>query len=69
VIKQNAGMDLQRFLQSVRVNLSAFPALEQSVNRYGHCNFKPQEILNSVQGLFLWVNYGIVPPSGNVTIP
>jgi len=43
--------------------------VQQSVNRYGHCNFKPQEILNSLQGLFLWVNYGIVPPSGDVTIP
>jgi hypothetical protein len=43
--------------------------VQQSVNRYGHCNFKPQEILNSFQGLFLWVNYGIVPPSGDVTIP
>ncbi|HEY4934700.1 MAG TPA: hypothetical protein VII23_24295 [Terriglobales bacterium] len=43
--------------------------VQQSVNRYGHCNFKPEEILNSFQGLFLWVNYGIVPPSGDVTIP
>jgi hypothetical protein len=43
--------------------------VQQSVNRYGHCNFKPEEILNSFQGLFLWVNYGIVPPSGDVTVP
>lgn len=43
--------------------------VQQSVNRFGHCNFEPQEILNSFQGLFLWVNYGIVPPSGDVTIP
>ena len=43
--------------------------VQQSVNAYGHCNFQPQEILNSFQGLFLWVNYGIVPPSGDVTIP
>lgn len=30
--------------------------VQQSVNRYGHCNLKPQEILNSFQGLFGWVN-------------
>jgi pimeloyl-ACP methyl ester carboxylesterase len=43
--------------------------VQQSVNRFGHCNFKPEELLNSFQGLFLWVNYGIVPPSGDVTVP
>lgn len=43
--------------------------VQHSVNRYGHCNVKPEEILNSFQGLFLWVNYGIVPPSGDVTVP
>ena len=43
--------------------------VQQSVNRYGHCNVKPEEILNSFQGLFLWVNYGITPPSGDVTVP
>jgi pimeloyl-ACP methyl ester carboxylesterase len=43
--------------------------VQQSVNRYGHCNFKPEEILNSFQGLFLWVNYGVIPPSGDVTVP
>jgi hypothetical protein len=43
--------------------------VQQSVNRYGHCNVKPEEILNSFQGLFLWVNYGIKPPSGDVTVP
>ena len=43
--------------------------VQQSVNRYGHCNFKPQEILNAFQGLFGWVNYGIKPAGGDVTIP
>jgi pimeloyl-ACP methyl ester carboxylesterase len=43
--------------------------VQQSVNRYGHCNFEPQELLNSFQDLFLWVNYGIMPPSGDVTLP
>ena len=43
--------------------------VQQSVNRYGHCNVKPEEILNSFQGLFLWVNYGIKPAGGDVTVP
>jgi hypothetical protein len=43
--------------------------VQQSANRYGHCNLKPQEILNSFQGLFLWVNYGIKPTGGDVTVP
>ena len=43
--------------------------VQQSANRYGHCNFKPQEILNSFQGLFLWVNYGLKPGGGDVTVP
>jgi len=43
--------------------------VQQSVNRYGHCNLKPEEILNSFQGLLLWVNFGITPPGGDVTVP
>lgn len=43
--------------------------VQQSVTRYGHCNFKPQEVLNSFEGLVLWVNYGIKPAGGDVTVP
>ena len=43
--------------------------VQQSVNRFGHCNFKPEEILNSFQSLILWVNFGIKPPGGDVTVP
>jgi pimeloyl-ACP methyl ester carboxylesterase len=43
--------------------------VQQSVDRYGHCNLKPEEILNSFQGLLLWVNFGITPPGGDVTVP
>ncbi|MBI1786915.1 MAG: hypothetical protein HYR60_05095 [Acidobacteria bacterium] len=43
--------------------------VQQSVNRYGHCNLKPQEILNSFQGLLGWVNYGLKPAGGDVTVP
>ena len=43
--------------------------VQQSVNRFGHCNFKLQELANALQGLVLWVNYGIKPPGGDVTIP
>ncbi len=43
--------------------------VQQSANRYGHCNVKPAEILTSFQGLFGWVNFGIRPFGGNVTVP
>jgi pimeloyl-ACP methyl ester carboxylesterase len=43
--------------------------VQQSVNRYGHCNLKPEEILGSFQALLLWVNFGIIPPGGDVTVP
>jgi pimeloyl-ACP methyl ester carboxylesterase len=43
--------------------------VQQSADRYGHCNLQPAEILNSFQGLLGWVNYGIKPAGGNVTIP
>ncbi len=43
--------------------------VQQFVNRYGHCNLKPEEILNSFQDLLLWVNFGITPPGGDVTVP
>jgi len=43
--------------------------VQQSVNRFGHCNFKLEELGNAFQGLVLWVNYGIKPPGGDVTIP
>jgi hypothetical protein len=43
--------------------------VQQSVNRYGHCNVNPHETVNALQGLFLWVNFGVKPPSGDVTVP
>jgi hypothetical protein len=43
--------------------------VQQSVNRFGHCNFNGQEILNGFQSLILWVNFGIKPAGGDVTVP
>ena len=43
--------------------------VQQSVDRYGHCNANATELLNSFQGLLGWVNYGVKPAGGNVTIP
>jgi pimeloyl-ACP methyl ester carboxylesterase len=43
--------------------------VQQSADRYGHCNLKPAEIMNSFQALLGWVNYGLKPAGGNVTIP
>ena len=43
--------------------------VQQSADRYGHCNVKPAEILTSFQGLFGWVNFGIRPFGGDITVP
>jgi pimeloyl-ACP methyl ester carboxylesterase len=51
-----------------KAGASAF-LVQQSVDRYGHCNVNPTEIVNSFQGLLGWVNFGVKPAGGNVTIP
>jgi pimeloyl-ACP methyl ester carboxylesterase len=51
-----------------KAGASAF-LVQQSADRYGHCNVNPTEILNSFQGLLGWVNFGVKPAGGNVTIP
>ncbi len=43
--------------------------VQQSADRYGHCNVKPAEILTSFQGLFGWVNFGVKPFGGDITVP
>jgi pimeloyl-ACP methyl ester carboxylesterase len=43
--------------------------VQQSVNRYGHCNVNAKETANALQGLFLWVNFGTKPQAGDVTAP
>jgi len=43
--------------------------VQQFVTRYGHCNLKPEEILDSFQDLLLWVKFDITPPGGDVTVP
>ena len=44
--------------------------VQQSVARYDHCNFKPQEKLTALHQLDQWISDpGQKPQSGNVTIP
>ena len=44
--------------------------VQQSVTRYGHCNFKVAEIMNSFDALANWVaNPAQKPSGGDVTIP
>jgi pimeloyl-ACP methyl ester carboxylesterase len=44
--------------------------VQQSVTRYGHCNFKVAEIMNSFDALANWVaNPSQKPSGGDVTIP
>jgi pimeloyl-ACP methyl ester carboxylesterase len=44
--------------------------VQRSVNRFGHCAMKPEEILGSFDALSTWVNSpNARPQSGDVTIP
>ena len=44
--------------------------VQQSVNSYGHCNFKVAEIMNSFDALANWVaNPSQKPSGGDVTVP
>ena len=44
--------------------------VQRTVSRYGHCNFKVAEIMNSFDALAIWVaNPAQKPSGGDVTIP
>lgn len=35
--------------------------VQRAIDRYGHCNFTPQEVLTAFSELFIWVKAGVVP--------
>jgi hypothetical protein len=41
--------------------------VQQSVNRFGHCEFEASEVVHAFTGLVGWVDYGIKPAGGDVT--
>ena len=41
---------------------------QQSVSRYGHCAFNPQETQNALSALVQWVETGVRPATGDVTV-
>lgn len=43
--------------------------VQQSVNRFGHCEFEASEVVHAFTGLVEWVNFGIKPAGGDVTAP
>jgi pimeloyl-ACP methyl ester carboxylesterase len=43
--------------------------VQQSVNRFGHCEFESSEVVHAFTGLVGWVDYGIKPAGGDVTAP
>jgi pimeloyl-ACP methyl ester carboxylesterase len=43
--------------------------VQQSVNRFGHCQFEPSEVVHAFTGLVEWVDFGIKPAGGDVTAP
>ena len=42
--------------------------VQQTVDRFGHNTFTPAEVFAGFFGLVNWVENGVVPPSGDVTI-
>jgi pimeloyl-ACP methyl ester carboxylesterase len=43
--------------------------VQQSVDRFGHCAFQPAEVEHAFSGLVGWVDFGIKPAGGDVTVP
>jgi len=43
--------------------------VQQSVNRFGHCEFQASEVVHAFSGLVGWVDFGIKPSGGDVTAP
>lgn len=43
--------------------------VQQSVNRFGHCEFDASEVVHAFTGLVGWVDYGTKPSGGDVTAP
>ncbi len=42
--------------------------VQQSVDRFGHCEFQAGEVEHAFAGLVGWVDYGVKPSGGDVTI-
>jgi pimeloyl-ACP methyl ester carboxylesterase len=59
-----------RFAKSVADQNASQWLVQRSVNRFGHCAMKPEEILGSFDALWTWVNDSNARPSGgDVTVP
>jgi pimeloyl-ACP methyl ester carboxylesterase len=43
--------------------------VQQSVNRFGHCEFEASEVVHAFSGLVGWVDFGVKPSGGDVTAP
>ena len=43
--------------------------VQQSVDRFDHCEFMDSEVAHAFAGLVGWVDYGIKPAGGDVTAP
>ena len=42
--------------------------MQQSVQRYGHCNVSPAEVATTLSRLVSWAENGVKPASGDVTL-
>ncbi len=46
----------------------AYLLVQRTVDRFGHCAFNQQEVLNAFDDLVLWVTEGTRPAGGDATI-
>jgi pimeloyl-ACP methyl ester carboxylesterase len=58
-----------RFAQVVAAAGSSALLVQQTVGRFGHCSFKDQEVIGALLDLVDWVENGVVPAPGDVTMP
>lgn len=58
-----------RFAQVVDAAGSSALLVQQTVDRFGHCVFKDQEVVGALVDLVNWVENGVVPVPGDITVP
>jgi hypothetical protein len=55
------GFHQTSYLNLVTASGNSSLLLQRSINRYGHCNFTPEELGTAFTDLVLWAEFGIMP--------
>jgi pimeloyl-ACP methyl ester carboxylesterase len=59
----------ERFAQVVDSVGNGELLVRQTVDRFGHCEFRSQEVVDAFLGLVDWVENGVEPTPGDITVP